>query len=118
MNILKQQKEIAKNLHPELAKSILAVYNEPKVKEAIETLGKFGLGAYLPHKHDKDDKMIPIDINEFQSEDNLKVSFEKNDNKTNHKDGVVVGWRTNKKNQLDFLFNQYWIGTRCLCPKN
>ena len=101
MNILKQ-KEMAKRIHPKLTNSVLAVYDEPKVKKAIETLGKFGLGAFLPHKHDKNDKMIPLPSDEFQDENDLKISFKKHAEIPEDEKGIFVGWRADENGKLNF----------------
>ena len=78
--------------HPDLANAVTAVYAEPRVQEALRTLGEYGLGVYLPHKHDSDGKMVPLPCGEMQSEVDCRVSFVKT-SEYPFDDGMVVGWR-------------------------
>ena len=114
MNLLEQQKELAKNLHPELVNAVASVYTEPEVQKAIETLGKYGLGACLPHKHNKDDEIIPLPFDEYQDEIELKIDFKKHKNITqlDSVDGIFLGWRANKKGELNFFAPYSWV-SRC-----
>lgn len=99
MQIPEHQREAIASLHPELAKAATAVYTEPRVHEAIRTLGEFGLAVFLPHKHNEQDKMVPLPQGEVQSEENLKVSFIAQGESS--PDAVIVGWRMGPNGEVD-----------------
>ena len=100
MNLLEQQKELAKNLHPDLVSAVTSVYTEPEVQKAIETLGKHGLGVCLPHKHNKEDEIIPLPSDEYQDEGELKVDFKKHKDisKLDSVDGIFLFFLSNFEN--------------------
>ena len=82
--------DVIASFHPDLQDSVRAV-NTPEVQEILRQLGKFGLGVALPHMH-TNEGMVPLPEDMMASEDNLKVTFRKRDEKTNN-NSLPVMWR-------------------------
>lgn len=98
--LIANQMKIVQGLHPELARAAYAVYTEPEVQDALRVLGKYGLGVMLPHRHNEQDKMVPLPQDEIQSEERLKVTFRKKE--VTEPYGVIVGWRSGPSGEIDF----------------
>jgi hypothetical protein len=82
--------DVIASFHPDLQASVRAV-NTGEVQEILRQLGKYGLGVALPHMH-TDEGMVPLPEDMMSSEDNLKVTFRKRNQKINSK-ALPVMWR-------------------------
>jgi len=79
-------------IHHEIEKAI----NNPKIQEIMKELSLYGLGISVPHAHDENGNLIPLEQGMASYEDDLQVSFRSVEDESNG-NYLTVGWRWNNE---------------------
>jgi len=91
-SVLEETKNVTTFGYPKMVEEAVTAISLPEVQQMIKRLSDFGLGVMLPHMHIDGEGLQPIPYDTIQMEDNLVVSFVKNDDKR-LEGGYPVGWR-------------------------
>ena len=82
-------------MHPMIETAETAI-EKPEVQEMIRRLGEYGLGVFMPHRHDEESgeyQLLPAGL--VQVERNLQVTFEPDSDELRETCSAVA-WRWDK----------------------